>query len=293
MPTGTTAASLTTSTTGTVIPGTTVTLSGKDAFGTTVSQTTTTDVNGHYSFSGLNPSNASGYTVTETPPSADTHLGQTSTTAGANTNTPPGTTPVVSTIVLTTNGASSTDNFFEVPKTVVTGAGATATIGFWHNKNNGQALIQSASNIGNDLAALYPNLFGTGAAAFNLNGPVAFMNLTGQSSANVAAYFLKLFNVTGQNSYAQLMANVLAGYFDSLNNSSQAQKQGFSGNLFNTAITLTSSQALALGLPTSTNVGAYLAQVNSLMQNKNGVLPSSLFGVVNDVSDMINTLKDV
>ena len=71
------------------IAGTTVTLTGTDEFGNGVSETTTTDANGNYSFTGLNPSNSSGYTVTETPPASDSHLGQTSTTSGAVTNTPP------------------------------------------------------------------------------------------------------------------------------------------------------------------------------------------------------------
>src|SRR6202041_2638455 len=105
------AGSLTPATTGIPIPGTTVTLTGTDEFGNPVSQTTTTDVSGQYSFAGLNPSNGSGYTVTETPPASDTHLGQTSTTTGAVTT--PATNPAVSTIVLTTGNSSSTDNFFE------------------------------------------------------------------------------------------------------------------------------------------------------------------------------------
>ena len=75
--------SLTTSTTVARSPGTTVMLSGTDAFGNAVSGTTTTNASGQYSFTGLNPSNSSGYTVTETPPATDTHLGQTSTTSGA------------------------------------------------------------------------------------------------------------------------------------------------------------------------------------------------------------------
>ena len=71
------------------IAGTTVTLTGTDDFGNAVSKTTTTNGSGHYSFTGLNPSNAAGYTVTETPPASDSHVGQTSTTTGAVTNTPP------------------------------------------------------------------------------------------------------------------------------------------------------------------------------------------------------------
>ena len=49
--------SLTTSTTGATIAGTTVVLSGTDAFGNAVSGTTTTNASGQYSFTGLNPSN--------------------------------------------------------------------------------------------------------------------------------------------------------------------------------------------------------------------------------------------
>ena len=79
--------------------------------GNAVSGTTTTNASGQYSFTGLNPSNSSGYTVTETPPAADTHLGQTSTTSGAVTT--PATSPVVSSIVLTNSNSPSTDNFFE------------------------------------------------------------------------------------------------------------------------------------------------------------------------------------
>ena len=94
-------------------------LPGTDAFGNPVSETTTTNASGQYSFTGLNPSNAAGYTVTETPPAGDSHLGQTSTTAGAVTT--PAATPVVSKIVLTTNGATSTDNYFEIATVCVNG----------------------------------------------------------------------------------------------------------------------------------------------------------------------------
>ncbi len=121
VPNTTTPGSLTTSTTGVPIPGTTVTLTGTDEFGNPVSETTTTNGSGFYSFTGLNPSNGSGYTVTETPPASDSHLGQTSTTAGAVTNTPPGTPAVVSNIVLTSRRRRSTDNFFETAAVSVSG----------------------------------------------------------------------------------------------------------------------------------------------------------------------------
>ncbi len=115
-----TAGSFTTATTGIPIAGTTVTLTGKDEFGNPVSETTTTAANGQYSFNGLYPSDGSGYTITETPPTGDSHLGQVSSTIGAATNTPPGTPAVVSGIVLI--GGSSTDNFLEVSSVSIAGA---------------------------------------------------------------------------------------------------------------------------------------------------------------------------
>ena len=52
------------------IPGVTITLTGNDTNGTPVSLTTTTDSNGAYSFTGILASDANGYTVTETQPTA-------------------------------------------------------------------------------------------------------------------------------------------------------------------------------------------------------------------------------
>ncbi len=103
------------------IAGTTVTLTGTDEFGNMRQRDDHDQRQRQYSFTGLNPSNGSGYTVTETPPASDSHVGQTSTTTGAVTNTPPGTPSAVSTIVLTSNGASSTDNFFETAAVSVSG----------------------------------------------------------------------------------------------------------------------------------------------------------------------------
>ena len=52
------------------IAGVTITLTGTDAYGNTVNRTTTTAADGSYSFDNLSPANASGYTLTETQPSA-------------------------------------------------------------------------------------------------------------------------------------------------------------------------------------------------------------------------------
>lgn len=78
-------------------------------------------------------------------------------------------------------------------------SGDTATIGFWQNKN-GQALIKSLPKspaFGNWLASNYPCLFG---------------NLAKKSNDAVAAQFITYFNVSGQKTYAQVMAGAIAAY---------------------------------------------------------------------------------
>jgi hypothetical protein len=90
---------------------------------------------------------------------------------------------------------------------VTTGTGTFATIGFWHNQN-GQALItRLGGGLGTSLAGTYPHLFG----AANVYGGV---NLTGLSSAQVAADYLGLWKPSGlqKNTYVQSFAVALGLY---------------------------------------------------------------------------------
>ena len=102
-------------------------------------------------------------------------------------------------------GFTSTDGLlFAVPPPpqIKLGNADTATIGFWHNKN-GQALILGAPNspaLGNWLAANCGCLFGS---------------LTNKSNADVAAAFQTDFGVTGQKTYAQVLAGAFAIFFTS------------------------------------------------------------------------------
>jgi hypothetical protein len=88
--------------------------------------------------------------------------------------------------------------------------GQTAGIGFWHNKN-GQALIKSlngggtagtANQLGNWLAATFPNMFGSASGC----------NLAGKTNAQVAAYYETLFVVRGDKLEAQVFATALSVY---------------------------------------------------------------------------------
>ena len=67
--------------------------------------------------------------------------------------------------------------------------GQTATIGFWQN-NNGQALLVSlnggpnSTQLGNWLAATFPNMYGASAGT---------SNLTGKTNAEVANFYSSIF----------------------------------------------------------------------------------------------------
>ena len=91
--------------------------------------------------------------------------------------------------------------------------GQTATIGYWQNKN-GQALISSlnggpsSTSLGNWLASQFPNMYGVDAAD---------RNLTGNTNAQVAAFYVTLFKTKGPKIDAQVMATALAVYVTNTN----------------------------------------------------------------------------
>jgi hypothetical protein len=86
--------------------------------------------------------------------------------------------------------------------------GQAAGIGFWRNKN-GQALINSfnggagSTALANWLATTFPNLYGAGAGA---------NNLTGKTNAQVATFYVSLFNLQGPKLDAEVLATALNVY---------------------------------------------------------------------------------
>jgi hypothetical protein len=292
----------------TPIVGATLTVTGTNYLGNAVSQTATSDGSGHFAVSNLLPSNSTGYTVTETPPTGfvngvtkpGTVNGQTVGTFTAN--------GTIAQIVLPgCNNAAINYNFGDQGIF----HGLTATIGFWHNKN-GQALINSfngsstSTALGNWLAGQFPNLFGKNAPAFNVNATTG-TNLAGQSNSNVAAYFLSLFNVTGQKAYAQVLATALAVYTTttSLNSGSAGQSlaKGFGFTLSSSGtgagkFTVPSADWAAFNITSSS--GSTLT-INQLLQlaNKNakaGILNggnTTLITETNDVFNGINNAGDI
>jgi hypothetical protein len=88
------------------------------------------------------------------------------------------------------------------------GKSLTGGIGFWNN-SNGQALLKSfnggatATALSAWLAATFPNLYGAGAGA---------NNLTGKTNAQVAAFYLSQFALSGSKVQAQVLAVALNVY---------------------------------------------------------------------------------
>jgi hypothetical protein len=176
--------------------------------------------------------------------------------------------------------------------------GETATIGFWHNKN-GQALINgfnggpTSTALANWLATSFPNLYGPGKTGTNPN------DLTGKTNADVAALFLKFFDVKGVKADAQVLAVALADYATTASlGGSAAKAYGFTvtaGGVGTAAFNVGSAGA-AFGVPNGTvlSVAQILSYADS--KSKNGLLyngDTSLIVLANSVFDGINQGGDI
>jgi sugar lactone lactonase YvrE len=134
--------------------------------------------------------------------------------------------------------------------------GQTAAIGFWNNQN-GQALINNFNSgptstvLGNWLATTFPNLYGAGAGA---------NNLTGQTNAQVAAFYRALFAEGGPKVDAQVLAAALNVYAMTTSLGGQAAAQfgftvtvaGLGGSTFNVG-----SSGAAFGVPNNSTLTVF------------------------------------
>ena len=249
----------------------------------TLLKTTTTDLFGNYQFTGLCMGN---YTVEAvTPAGYESTLSLKGSDRALDSNGSPTTVALVA-----DNSSDQTIDFgFLVTTGPPLGAGDTATIGFWHNKN-GQALINSlnggsnAKNLATWLAADFPYLYGASAGA---------NNMTGKTNADVAALFMKFFSVKGQKTDAQILGAALACY---------VTNSGLAGNLarpygFNVSLTGTDAKTYNVGSNGSTigltNNKSYT--IFDLLQQANlrkqlGIFDANAF---NSIFDGINQLGDI
>jgi 5-hydroxyisourate hydrolase-like protein (transthyretin family) len=165
--------------------------------------------------------------------------------------------------------------------------GDTATIGFWHNRN-GQALINSfnggasSTALGNWLASNFNCLFGS---------------LKGAPNSAVASQFLTYFSISGQKTYAQIMAAALASYAtdSTLAGGNMAASYGFhvssTGTGTGTKVYNVGSDGAAIGLSGSYTVGALLNKANASCMN--GVIPQPAFNALNSIFSGINQTGDI
>jgi hypothetical protein len=165
----------------------------------------------------------------------------------------------------------------------------TGGIGFWHN-TNGQALINSfnggstSTALGNWLAANFPNLYGASAGT---------NNLTGQSNAQVATYFQKLFNLGGNQVQAQTLAVALNVYATTSSLGGNAgvpygftvSATGLGARLYNVG-----KDGAAFGVANNTTLNVYELLVAVNRKAVNGVLYNGDATLQAQCADLFNSL---
>ena len=183
------------------IPGVTVTLTGMNDLGASVTLTTVTDANGLYTFANLRPGT---YQLKETQPLTFVDGKDTIGTPGGTT-----TNDTFSNIVLNCDVKGANNNFGELGLL----HGLTGTIGFWANKN-GQQMIKllnvtstlsagTSTALGSWLASNFPKIYGVSGSANYFKG---------KTTAAIASRFMQLKDVQGQKTDAQLLALCMAIY---------------------------------------------------------------------------------
>jgi hypothetical protein len=158
--------------------------------------------------------------------------------------------------------------------------GATATIGFWHNKN-GKAVMKSSAGLGNWLAATFPNLYG---------------GLAGKNGDQIHAFFTSgtngYFGSKGAKFSAQVMATALAVYFGSVANTPLAQQFGFGGDLAGYVVNVGNFGA-AFNVANNTNITVLDALIAVNSHTVGGVIDPAFRGIYNDFFSAINELLDI
>jgi hypothetical protein len=209
-------------------------------------------------------------------------------TAGSETSN-----PVCMQIIITASGGcqsgcSACVKLTSPPPPSRFGAGDTATIGFWQNKN-GQGLINNASNppaLADWLATTYPCLYGS----------LSLSNLTGKANSAIAARFVTLFKSTAPKTDAQIMCTALGCYFTStaLGGGSGPVKFGFNQSLGGTGVKTfnVGSNGTDLGLQVN---GVYtISDILTAANNWRCSHPTTAWPTsVNNLFDSINQGGDI
>ena len=213
------------------IGGVAVTLAGTDAQGNPVSRPTTTGADGKYVFTALPPSDAAGYTITETQPVI---YADGTDTSGTVNGTPIGSAgnDVVSGVVLPPASAGTGYNFGELPPQSGTGTTFVAGTVFLDGNRDG-TLTGGETGLGGvtvELVDANGNVVGT--APTNPDGSYLFNNVTpgtftvretqpgafGSSSPNTLPVIVpaSLVPVTGVN-FGETLGSIAGSVYNDLN----------------------------------------------------------------------------
>jgi hypothetical protein len=157
--------------------------------------------------------------------------------------------------------------------------GLTGDIGFWHN-TSGQALINSfnggpdATALGTWLATSFPNLYG---------------GIYGWSNQSVAGYYQNLFDQSGSNAQANVLATALNVY------ATTQSLGGTAGQAYGFIVTATGlgadsfnigADGAAFGVPNKTTLNVY-----ELLQAVNRLSSSYTTILWNEVADLLSALN--
>jgi hypothetical protein len=168
--------------------------------------------------------------------------------------------------------------------------GLTGDAGFWHN-SSGQALIDSfnggssATALSAWLATSFPNLYGAGAGGNNLSG---------QTNAQVAAFFESQFALPSPTVEAQVLATALDVYATTLS------LGGTAGQAYGFTVTATGlgadsynvgSDGAAFGVANKTTLNVYELLKAVDRQAVNGVLYNGDKTLRNEGNDLFSTLN--
>jgi hypothetical protein len=265
------------------IGGVSITLTGTDDLGDSVSLSRMTDGDGAYVFAGLRPGT---YYLTRTSQPAGYTAGTDSVgTAG-------GSLSAADQFFVQLAAGVDGENYNYGERPAAGGSvqrGQTAAIGFWNNKN-GQALIKAlnggaGTQLGDWLAATLPHLYGANSAN----------SLAGKGNAFVAALFQQDFVQKGQKLDAQVLATALSVYATNatLDSTGVAAQYGFtvSGDGVGTATFNVGASGDAFGVSNNTTMTVLDLLLAADARAVNGVLyggNTTLRSEANDVFSALN-----
>ena len=184
------------------IAGATLTLTGKDDTGADVNRTTTTNANGFYQFAGLRPSDAGGYTVSETQPIAWKDGKDTAGTTGGSVSN-----DVIASIVLHGADQSKDNDFGEL------GGSLTGTV-YTDLNNNGQQDLNESPIPGVTLTLnctdINNNAFGPVTATTNASGNYIFTDIPATGAPHCAISETQPANTTDGKDRVGSLGGILA-----------------------------------------------------------------------------------